>query len=83
MTPRVERAIKAYDDAAHAEAAIAVITRGHLAGRGEEMRRLRGVIRANHALVDDLFRGMTPGERQAFGSPIAPVHRGQWAGWAA
>ena len=82
MSPRVERAIKAYDDAAQADAALAAITRGHLAGRGEEMSRLRGVIRRNHALVDDLFRGMTPVERQAFGSPIDPAHR-QWAGWAA
>ncbi len=83
MSPRVERAIKAYDDAAQADAALALILRGNTTGKGDAMRRLRGVIRANHALVDDLFRGMTPVERQAFGSPIAPVHRGQWAGWAA
>ncbi len=83
MTPRVERAIKAYDDAAQADADLSLILRAGTAGRGQEMRDLRLTIRRNHALVDDLFRGMTPEERQAFGSPIDPVHRAQWAGWAA
>lgn len=82
MTPRVEAAIAAFDDAANAQAALDLLLRNGARGRGEEMRDLRSIITAGHARVDALFREMTPAEREAFGPPIDPHHRPA-RGWAA
>ena len=72
----------AFDDAASAQAALDLLFRNGAAGRADEMRRLRALIRAGYTRVDDLFREMTPAEREAFGPPIDPHHRPA-RGWAA